>query len=492
MLFDFNEAWPRLAEVSYDVCVCGAGPSGITVARKLAEHGKSVLLLEGGGLAFSEESQNHYAGKSIGKTAFWWLETGRLRYFGGASNHWGGLCAVIESFDKTTGENHSLAGWPISGDEVLRYFDEGKDILDVTGDFTRRKAPGFDSPLFDRWPHGYSAPTRFGEKYREEIRRSKQIDAFYNANVVDIKLEDSLAQVKHFVIRNYKGDTAKASAKRYVVAFGGIENPRALLNANSQIPAGIGNGSDWVGRCFMESLSVTAGRFVATDPAFFHNAADQKGMISFVPTKTFMERSGISDGVVNYFPHSKMKLYGRLRLVKQFVRDTICISPTATDLARHVVDFNCPSDGIVNCLVAQEPNPRSRLTLGDEVDSFGLRRLQMDWQFIDVDFKTIRRLAVESAKEMARLNLARAQLVPFILDEAADLANEIGPNSHHMGTTRMSSAPRDGVVDKNCQVHGIHNLYMAGGSVFSTSGGRNPTMTIVLLALRLGDFLGKV
>src|SRR5712691_4657596 len=101
MLFDFNDAWSRVAEKSYDVCVCGTGPAGITVARKLAAHGKSVLLLEAGGLSYSEESQDHYNGKSIGNT-FWWIETGRLRYFGGASNHWSGICAIMDpiTFEK--------------------------------------------------------------------------------------------------------------------------------------------------------------------------------------------------------------------------------------------------------------------------------------------------------------------------------------------------------------------------------------------------------
>lgn len=491
MLFDFNEAWSRLSENSYDVCICGAGPAGIIIARKLAARGKRILLLEGGGLAFSEESQNQYAGKSIGKTQFHWFETGRMRYFGGASNHWGGLCAVIESFDKTTGENHSLPGWPIPGEEVLRFFDEAHDILDLTGDFTRGKYPGFDSPLFDRWPHGYSAPTRFGEKYGPEIGKSQQVDAFYNANVVDIKLTDDLAHVKHVLVRNYKGNTVEASAARYVVAFGGIENPRALLNANSQVPAGLGNASGWVGRCFMESLSANVGRFVVTDPEFFERAQDEKGMVSFVPTKSFMEKSDISDGVVNLFSKTRMRSFGRLRVVKQFMRETVCLSPSATSLARYFVDFNCPADGILNCLIAQEPNPKCRLTLGNEVDALGIRRLQMDWNFIELDYKTIRILAIEAAKELARFNIARVQLAPFVFDSKYDLANEVGPNSHHMGTTRMSADLQYGVVNENCQVHGIQNLYMAGGSVFATSGGRNPTMTIVLLALRLAEFLGR-
>jgi choline dehydrogenase-like flavoprotein len=58
-----------------------------------------------------------------------------------------------------------------------------------------------------------------------------------------------------------------------------------------------------------------------------------------------------------------------------------------------------------------------------------------------------------------------------------------------MGTTRMSNDPRQGVVDANCQVHGISNLYVAGSSVFPTAGAGTPTFTLVALALRLADHL---
>jgi choline dehydrogenase-like flavoprotein len=180
MLFDFNKAWPRVAEAQYDVCVCGAGPAGITIARKLAARGKKVLLLEAGGLSYSNESQDHYKGRSVGHT-FWWLETGRLRYFGGTSNHWSGICGIMDSitFEKNR-DDLRLPGWPISREEILRNLDEAEEILDIPGaNFSRSKQPDFDSPWFDQYPFVFSPPTRFSEKYGPEIKQSKQIDAFY-------------------------------------------------------------------------------------------------------------------------------------------------------------------------------------------------------------------------------------------------------------------------------------------------------------------------
>jgi hypothetical protein len=488
MLFDFNEAWSRVAEAQYDFCVCGTGPAGITTARKLAARGQTVLLLEAGGFSTSEQSQEHYKTIDVGRKNYG-LVFGRHRYFGGDSNCWSGLCNIFDSAAFEVHEYLGLPGWPISREQVLRGLDEAKEILDIPrADFAVSKQPGFESPGFDHMSLAMSPPTRFGEKYADEIRKSQRIHAFYNANLVDLRLNEDLAGVKTFLIRNYNGKTTEVSATKYILAMGSIENARTLLNANKQVPAGIGNHSGMVGRCFMESLGVLFGRFLVTDPNFW-----RVGDVPLVPTKELMRRHDIGEGYLIYKPQipvSSLGNFGRLRVLKDFLRDTGCFSPTLRTLANEIVDFNCPGDGLINLLVGQEPNPDSRVTLANDVDSFGLRLAQLNWQLCERDFKTIRVFAIESAKEMARLNLARVQLPQYILNPNIEIP-DIGVAAHQMGTTRMSSDPRYGVVDKNCQVHGIRNLYIIGSSVFPTCGGRNPTLTIVLLSLRLGEFLSN-
>jgi choline dehydrogenase-like flavoprotein len=66
---------------------------------------------------------------------------------------------------------------------------------------------------------------------------------------------------------------------------------------------------------------------------------------------------------------------------------------------------------------------------------------------------------------------------------------DLGNEHHHMGTTRMHDDPHNGVVNRDCQVHGISNLFIAGSSVFPSYACDDPTMTIVTLALRLADHL---
>jgi len=485
MLFDFNEAWTRVSEAQYDVCICGTGPAGITTARKLAARGKKVLLLEAGGLNFSDVSQDHYRGTNVGHTV--WLETSRLRYLGGSSNHWAGLCALLDPITFEAHNTNGLPGWPISYEEVISNLDEAKEILDIAGkDLSRSKQPGFASPLFDRYGFAESAPTRFFEKYGSELRQSPHIDVFYNANLVDITLTDDLARVKNFRIRNYNGQVSDVSTNQFVLALGGIENPRILLNADHQVSPGVGNHSGMVGRCFMESLNVPIGRFVVTDPEFWKAV----GAVPLIPTEAFLRHHRIENGEIGFYPSYVITAYGRLRVVKEFIQETGCYWPSLTAVARQFVDFNCPGDGVIDSIIEQEPNPASRISLAKETDSFGLRRVQMDWQISAGDAKTIRVLSFETAKEMARLDIARVQLARFIVD--SNLQIPVSGFGHHMGTTRMSADRRHGVVNENCQVHGINNLYIAGSSVFSKCGGRNPTLTIVLLSLRLGEFLSKL
>jgi len=101
------------------------------------------------------------------------------------------------------------------------------------------------------------------------------------------------------------------------------------------------------------------------------------------------------------------------------------------------------------------------------------------------EWETVLRESEEWIDEIVvrRNNQHLATLVPF---EDARERPLIG-SYHHLGTTRMSDDPHRGVVDRHCRVHGVENLSIAGGSVFPTGGISNPTLTILALAIRLGD-----
>jgi len=475
--YDLNIDSPDSA--LYDYCICGAGVAGITVARALAKAGKKVALLEGGGLEYSEESQKLYNGKNVGLP--YSGERGcRIRYFGGTSNAWSGRCMMFQPADFIERDYFEFPGWPIKKDELDVYIDEAKEILDVKENIEQQyvKLPNF----YTAWA-GISPPTRFGKKYLSELTESDKIDLYLNANLTDIVLSESLKSVQEIEIKNFNGDTYSFKGKQIVLAMGAIENARLLLNADSQIKTGVGNHSDLVGRCFMEHLNVDLGRFV-TD---LTNKIWQSGRLELYPNEKIVLEKRIGTSVIAFATNVQPRLFGRLKDIKKFTRDNICGSDTLTEMARKFKHFNCPGDGLISTLTEQAPNRNSRVKLSDEKDSFGLRKIILDWQINKQDVHTIKTLAYEVAKELAEQDIARVQIPDYLLSDDGEF--HVGGHCHHMGTTRMASSENYGVVDENCKVFGVDNLYIAGSSVFSTSGGVNPTMPIVQLALRLARHL---
>lgn len=137
--------------------------------------------------------------------------------------------------------------------------------------------------------------------------------------------------------------------------------------------------------------------------------------------------------------------------------------------------------------IEQVPNPDSRVTLSQERDALGLNRAQLDWQLTSLDRRSMVRALEIFGAELGRTGLGRLQL--NVDEDDSSWPDDLRGGWHHIGTTRMHDDPRQGVVDRNCQVHGMSNLFIAGSSVFPTSGAGTPTMTLVSLALRLADHI---
>jgi choline dehydrogenase-like flavoprotein len=163
----------------------------------------------------------------------------------------------------------------------------------------------------------------------------------------------------------------------------------------------------------------------------------------------------------------------------------------------------------ISVVFEQSPHPDSRITLAGSRDAFGMRQLRLDWRLDEFDRRSfataVRLLSVEAGRQrlgrfwlrpaLRRTDLDDPETIRFDLPaESPDqtlhqLDTELRWGCHHMGTTRMHTDARRGVVDADCRVHGVENLYVAGSSIFPTAGISNPTLTIVALALRLADHL---
>ena len=484
MLIDLNLITKASKLKSYDVCICGSGPAGVTLARTLAAQGKTVALLEGGSLAYTEESQALYEGKSTGINDWDAVKNCRLRFLGGTSNHWSGLCSYLDDTDFEA-RTDGFSGWPISKAEAYKHFDAAKLVLDLPKDafLEANKWPGSN---FKPFVSAMSPPTRFNVKYQDELKKSTKIDLFIHANLTNIQLDNNLQAVKHLEVTNNNKIKQLFTAKHFVLAMGTIENARMLLASNKQMKQGVGNQNDMVGRCYMEHFNIGYGRFTADDNPVWKN-----GKINLNPSAALIKKAKIGNAVISFDPSAKAISYGRTRALKQALRNLFCKSENVTELSRKLVDFNCDGDGFITSMIEQSPNLDSRVTLDKATDYFGIPKVILHWQFNQHDLHTIRTVGLEAAKEMARMGVARVQLADYILDEKLPL-KDIGHHCHQMGTTRMSSNPKDGVVNENLQVHGINNLFIAGSSVFPTGGGCNPTFTLTMLSLRLGEHIGML
>jgi choline dehydrogenase-like flavoprotein len=141
----------------------------------------------------------------------------------------------------------------------------------------------------------------------------------------------------------------------------------------------------------------------------------------------------------------------------------------------------------------QAPNPDSRITLSEECDALGVPRIKLDWQMSNIDKHSIKRLMNAFDEELRGLGLGTVEPAAWLDDHSKCwevdplVSNHAIGGYHHMGTARMSTTPNRGVVDEDCRVHGVENLYIAGSSVFPTGGWANPTLTILALGIRLAD-----
>lgn len=469
---------------TFDIAIGGAGPAGITLARALAAKGFGVLLLEAGGVEPDRRSQSVYDGRSVGPHRYWGVESCRLRYFGGTSNHWSGRVARLEPVDFERREGFDPPGWPIGWHDVNQYTGEVSDILDLDRPLDAdRDEPGWRDPLFPASRFARSAPTRFGPKYAGEIRDSRRILAVVNANLLDIRLDADRRRADTLDIADYGGRSFKAKARVVVIAFGAIENARFLLNARSDVEAGLGNQSDMVGRCFMEHPDFVLGRVAPSDAALW----DRETPLSLAASPALIRRAALNNALVGLNPSAKLSFHGRLAPLRRVMRDATCAMRPPIDFSAPEKDESlvCEGDGVVSAFAEQSPNRDSRVMLDEAFDQFGKRRVILDWRFNDQDWRSYRTLGIEVGKSIARQGLGRLRLADELLSQSFDP----GRQCHQMGTTRMAANPKDGVVDADCRVFGLDNLYVAGASVFPTGGAANPTFTIVALALRLAEHL---
>ncbi len=469
---------------SYDICIIGAGASGLVISEKLSKKHK-ILIIEGGSFDISEKSQEIYAGKVIGDNYFD-LTTTRLRYFGGSTNHWGGWVRNFDNEDFEKNEKLNLTNWPIKKKSLDFYLDETCKILNIKNYF---KTSNFEMPSFNKVVYQrVTEPHLFSKPYINKIKNSKNIDLCLNSNLINAEIKDQL--VTKILISDFKNYKKEINSKKYILCTGGLENSRILLwlkknNPNSQI---FSNNN--IGKYFFEHPHLHVGDFItklkdvkrkdSDFPAFFLQfKSDQKKNLNIL-------------GSTFRFYHYP----GSSNISKKIIAELSCLAPRYLESLYNSFDKKLVCTGQLFLVSEQYPDFSNRIELDpNDLDLFGVPKLNLFWKKGSLDKKTIITSSKILAKEFVDLNLGRISLNNKIhngeLPEDEKDGNFIGGN-HHMGGTRMSKDSKSGVVDENLKVWGTNNLYVCGSSVFPRGGTCNPTLSIIQLSLRLGDHLNKI
>ena len=492
--------------VTGDVCVIGGGAAGITLARELAGGSRRVVLLESGKFDYDEAANDLNAGGSTGRP-YLDLTACRQRFFGGTTNHWGGWCLPQEPIDFER-------GWPISRAELDPFYRRAQEILQL-GPFDYR-APSwgvrevpapFAGPHFTVKMLQNSPPTRFREAFGPELRRSDRVSVFLNATVTNILTTPGEDRVEGLHVAALGGPAFTVRAGAYVLACGGIENARLLLESGKD---GLGNAS-FVGRNFMVHLQCPGGTAAVADPYSdfdFYTNVTSNGRDYGPFRHRFSTFIGLSEATMRArgLPQTRvMWEFGYRDDIKTIraLRGALSwsdenrfgdIGSVMSDLGgagtflfrKLFMDSALPVESLqLQFTFEPSPNPESRVRLGQERDALGQRRVEVDWRVNETDRQQAREIARLFGAELGRAGFGRMHS----LLEADDWPEGMYGDEHHMGTTMMSRDPKLGVVDTDCRLHGMENLFVAGSSVFPHAGVANPTLTITALALRLAQHL---
>ncbi|MFA7504929.1 MAG: GMC family oxidoreductase [Burkholderiaceae bacterium] len=458
----------------HEVCVIGSGPAGATIAHALGQAGLSVLLLEAGEESWNEASQAVYEGDFYGGPPLLPMSVSRLRQFGGSSNHWGGWCRPLDPVDLDNKVDGIDAAWPIEPAELERWLEPALRILQL---------PEFPSPVefgdsLRQVPFGYSPPVNFATLYGEDFRRSERVDLALGCYVTGFDVE--AGRVVHARVRDRDGAERLVAARRFVLCAGGIENSRLLLWANRQSGGRLVPEPAALGRYWMEHPHFTLGHILLEDDFPFE--FDSHGAVFIAPTAATIREHRILNCGLRIHPAKE-------GVARELVTQLACVAPALGEKVFRRLGKRLVCGLLLRASWEQPPRAHNRIVLSDRVDAFGIPRTDLHWYLDDFDRRTPQ-VAVELlAGELAARGIGRIRLDPWV-EGAGGFPpdDEIGGN-HHMGGTRMSDDPRRGVVDADCRVHGIGNLYIGGSSVFPSAGFANPTLTIVQLALRLSEHL---
>ena len=535
----------RAEGLETDICVVGAGPAGISLALGLIGRGLRVTLVESGAFEHDPQVQELSAGDVRSDDyAPGALGDGRRRQFGGTTNLWAyrtepgsgrryARSLPPEEIDFERRGEEPGAGWPFRLADLARFLERAQRVwnggpfdysVETWGDDS---TPPLQSPrgmLITRMSQ-HGPRDVFTLRYRDDLLAAEDVTVLVQCTAVELEWDAASRVVRRAIVARGDGSRFAIAARAFVLASGGIENVQLLLASDATRPGGPANPHDVIGRWITDHPEF---RMAVVSPADA-SVLDRLGLydIRWVRNSmvsgflTLPEALKRDEGLLNVsvamapqpagFGSRSHRALSALRAIRRrevpshlatnlaalagSPRETIAaLRLGSARYMEHLGGWSRPdvdrsTFAAIELWAATEQSASrdNRLHLSEARDRLGRPRIAMEMRWSDEDRRNFQRSATLITEELEASGIGRVR--PWV--EMAGAARPYNTGYHHpMGGTRMHPDPRFGAVDPDCRVHGTANLYVAGSSVFASGHGyANPTLSIIALAVRLGDHL---
>ncbi|MGC6427791.1 MAG: GMC oxidoreductase [Akkermansiaceae bacterium] len=535
-------------ELECEVLIVGSGAAGVPLACELIGSGKETILLESGAEQLKDDIQNLTEGELPEDSRHGPLRQYRKRVFGGTTTVWGGRCSPFDAQDFEERSHVPASGWPITREEMDPFYERAHEYL-FLGDYSYDAAEMLDrgaKPIIPKldpnvWKQDglwrFSLPVDIGAEHREKLAKAQNVQVICESSCLELVSTEDGKEITAAKVGCLDGKRYTIKARKIILAAGGLENTRILLLSDQHHPGGMGNHSDHLGRYYASHVSGDFGEVKFTpgeESLIWEYQQDGTGVYCkrhFRLSEEVQQREGLlnlrcilthppfaaaghGNGILSAAYLAKRFFKGQIppeyskemaesgyHNVSQHLRNVLLNIPSLIGFGWHwtrkriFARRKYPSVSLhskensytIHFDSEQAPNWDSRVMLSDQEDAFGQKMIKVDWRYAESDLESVVRTA-----GILREELEKAGVGAFVQDEAevkGRILKGFGVGSHHIGATRMSDDPAKGVVDRDCQVHGIRGLYLASPSVFPTGSFANPVLTTTAIAIRIADHL---
>jgi choline dehydrogenase-like flavoprotein len=518
MIRDLRTAAANAGKTSTDVLVIGGGIAGLLIATRLKRAGRRVLVAESGGRVQTGEVHPFNRVEQRGDP-YRGAEHGRSRCLGGTSTRWGGAMLPFQASDLMLGTRPDSPRWPIALEDWTCFQAEVEAMFGLGSD-------GYDLPDLLRSETAVE-PEFIGRLAKRPALRLRNLatlligqlevpegpEVWLNAVATGFTF-DPAGRLATVQLRSDNGRTLEVSARETVVAAGAIESTRLLLLADRQNDDRIFAPDAVLGRYFFDHLSLAAATIIDCERRAMNRLAGWRfeanlmRSLRFEPSAALRQSRQLPPAFVHIDCFSEKpggflvlremqrKLQRRERPGLKDARGLMLALPWLTRAVwwwavEKRLLFADHGELVVTMVIEQEPLANNRIGLSaTECDIFGLPLAAIDWRVGERDAAAVVSMTREFKRAWDSGPLAPLGQLRVKLPE--DVRGSLGSGVYHPGgSIRMGVSAADGVVDRDLQTFRVPNLTVVATATFPTGGGANPTMMLMMAALRAADRLAK-